>query len=345
MKLRAHVSAACAILAAFAAGPSLAAPSAALTSFGTPTLSANDLAALAIHAPGIEQPVRLQPYSFAASQVLTPSLAFDTGYRIDTATRFTSFDQLLSPLRDTGSFMALADGGRYAGFTLTPGSRLGLRLGLSNWTGRMDDVAMDGAALGLPAFYDTAHVNSVLAGVSWNFNEWVSAGVNAISSVRSGLPFAFARLASLAPDAATQAVQFSASLKLGGDWTTSAQFGEGLTQLRQQDGTVTSLDAQTFAITVAKRGVFGDDAVGFSLSRPAPGSVGGFGSLTGSTSDLPPVMAVAGRAPETDFQFGYVTSFLDGKLALQTNAAYQVNPQGQSGASAVSLLSRAKIKF
>jgi len=345
MNFRARTIAACAILVAFAAGPSLAAPSAALTSFSTTTLSANDLAALTIHAPGGGQQTRLQSSSFAVSQALTPSVAFDSGYRIDTAARFTSFDRLLNPLRDTGSFMALANGGRYAGFTLTPGSNLGLRLGLSNWTGRLDDVAMDGAAIGLPGIYDTAHVNSVLAGVSWNFNEWVSAGVSAISSVRNGTPFAFASLAPLAPSAATQAVQFSASLKLGGDWTTSAQFGEGLTQLRQQDGTVTSLDAQTFALTVAKRGVFGDDAVGFSLSRPAPGSVGGFGSLTGSTSDLPPVMTVPGRAPETDFQLGYVTSFLGGKLALQTNAAYQVNPLGQNGASAVSLLSRAKIKF
>jgi hypothetical protein len=181
--------------------------------------------------------------------------------------------------------------------------------------------------------------------VSWNFREWVSAGINAVSSFRSGMPFAYGNLAPLAQSAATQAVQFSASFNLGSNWTTSAQFGEGLTQLRQQDGTVTSLDAQTFAITVAKRGVFGDDAVGFSLSRPAPGSVGGFGSLAGSTNDLPPVMTAAGRAPETDFQLGYVTSFLGGKVALQTNAAYQVNPQGQSGASAVSLLSRAKIKF
>jgi len=60
-----------------------------------------------------------------------------------------------------------------------------------------------------------------------------------------------------------------------------------------------------------------------------------------------PMMMAAGRnaAPETDLQIGYVTSFLNGRLALQTNAAYQTNAQGQRGATAVSLLSRAKIKF
>ena len=61
-------------------------------------------------------------------------------------------------------------------------------------------------------------------------------------------------------------------------------------------------------------------------------------------------LVIAQRAPlsrvrETDFQLGYVTNFLDGAVALQTNAAYQTNAQGQRGATAVSLLSRAKIKF
>ena len=51
------------------------------------------------------------------------------------------------------------------------------------------------------------------------------------------------------------------------------------------------------------------------------------------------------QAAETDFSVGYVTNFLDGAVALQTNAAYQTNAQGQRGATSVSLLSRAKIKF
>ena len=351
MSMRARIIAACTILAAFAAGPCAAAPqsseaktSAALTSFGG-GLSANDLDALSFHVPGSGQAVQLQLSSFAASLALTPTFALDGGYRIDTARRFASYDQALDPLLDTSSFLALADGGRYAGLTAIANSDLGLRLGVSNWTGRLDNAAMDGAAIGLPAVYDTSHVNSVLAGVTWNFKDWVGIGFNAISSFRSGLPFGYASGAPLIQSAATQALQISARVNLGSNWVTTAEFGEGLTQLRQRDGVATSLDAQTFAITVAKRGVFGSDAVGFSFSRPAPGSVGGFGSLVSSTDDLPPVMAAAARTPETDFQLGYVTSFLHDRLVLQTNAAYQVNPQGQSGASAVSLLSRAKIKF
>jgi hypothetical protein len=346
----ARVMAACAILAAFAAGPCFSAPlsetahAAALGSFGT-ALSGDDLAVLAAHAPAAGQETWLQAPSFATSLPLTPSLSLDTGYGIDVARHFVSYEQVRDPIRDDGSFLALANGGRYAGLTAITRSGLGLRFGVSNWTGRFDNAGLDGAAIGLPSIYDASHVNSVLAGVGWNFNDWVSVGFNAIASDRSGAPLGYTNLAALGQSASTRALQLSARFNLGNNWVTTAEFGEGVTQLRQHEGAVTSLDAQTFAITVAKRGIFGDDAVGFSLSRPAPGSVGGFGSLVRSAADLPPVMALAGRAPETDFQLGYVTSFFSGKLALQTNAGYQVNPLGQSGTSAVSVLSRAKIKF
>jgi hypothetical protein len=351
MSLRARVLAACAILAAIAAGPSYAAPSAEgkaatmLTSFGT-ALSANDMAALAVHAPGLAAESRLQPSSFASSLPLSTSLALDSSTHIDTADRFANFDAAQNPLRDGGSFLALADGGRYAGFTYVPGSDLGVRLGASNWTGRFDNEAMAGDVIGLPALYDGAHVNSVLAGVTWNVSEWVGIGFNAIAAFQNGTPFDYQSALPLTGAAATQALQVSARFNLGHNWFITADFGQGRTQLRPQGSpVVSSLDAQTFALAVVGRGVFGDDAVGFSLSRPALGSVGGFGSLASSTTDLPAVMAATGRAPETDFQLGYITSFLGGKLALQTNAAYQVNPQGQTGASAVSVLSRAKIKF
>jgi hypothetical protein len=351
MNVRARIIAACAILAAFAAGPSSAAPSAqtgaaaALTSFGAP-LSASDMAALAIRAPGAAAQSRLQPASLASSLPLTASLALDSGLHLDTAARFASFDGAQDPLRDSGSFLSLADGGRYAGFTYAPSADLGARLGVSNWTGRLDNAAMDGAVIGLPALYDGAHVNSVLAGVTWNVNEWVGLGFNAIAAFQSGTPFDYQAVAPLTHSAATQALQVSARFNLSHNWFVTAEFGQGRTQMRPAGApVVSSLDAQTFALAVVGRGVFGDDAVGFALSRPALGSVGSFGSLARSTTDLPAVMAAAGRTPETDFQLGYITSFLGGKLALQTNAAYQVNPQGQTGASAVSVLSRAKIKF
>lgn len=331
----ARASLACVILAALAAGPCMAAPAA---TFGG-KLSAYELAALAAHAGSSSTSA-----SFATSMALTPTFALDGAYRIDTAQRFASFEQMVSPLLSTG-YLSLADGGRYGGVTFIPSSDLRLRLGFSNWTGRLDNVNFDGvAATGLANVYDSSRVNSVLAGVTWEMNDWVGLGLNAISTVRSGIAANYVG-DNLAPSSSTNALQVSAHFNLGSDWVTTADFATGVTQLRQRSG-ATNLEAQAYSLTIAKRGVFGDDAMGFSLSRPAPGTVDSFASLT-APGDLPPMMLNTDKiaAPETDFQLGYVTSFLGGKLALQTNAGYQLNPQGQTGATAVSVLSRAKIKF
>ena len=76
---------------------------------------------------------------------------------------------------------------------------------------------------------------------------------------------------------------------------------------------------------------------------------GSFANGLTASGDLPPLVVAqglgAGRATESDIQLGYVTNFLDGAVALQTNAGYQTNFQGQPGATSVSLLSRAKFKF
>ena len=84
------------------------------------------------------------------------------------------------------------------------------------------------------------------------------------------------------------------------------------------------------------------------------GIVAGFSAdklkdLLDASTQITNALKVAGlsgaRAPETDIQVGYVTNFLNGAVALQTNAAFQTNYQGQPGATSVALLSRAKIKF
>ena len=88
------------------------------------------------------------------------------------------------------------------------------------------------------------------------------------------------------------------------------------------------------------------------MSRPSvfsPGSVDLGDSTTADpfegfiSSATRPILS--GNTPETDLQLGYVTTFLDGALALQTNAGYQMNTAGQSGNNGVAVLSRAKINF
>jgi hypothetical protein len=140
-------------------------------------------------------------------------------------------------------------------------------------------------------------------------------------------------------------------MDVGQGWVTTASFSEGMTQLDQRLAPAANLHEQSFAFAITKHGLFGDDALGLSFSRPAPSLAGSLAGLSAS-SDLPLIVAQgasplqpSGRATENDFQLGYITNFLDGAVALQTNAAYQTNFQGQPGATSVSLLSRAKIKF
>jgi hypothetical protein len=162
------------------------------------------------------------------------------------------------------------------------------------------------------------------------------------------VPLGVAQAAGIAPKASTRAVSVSARLGLGSGWVTTASFSEGLSQLDLRGGAVGETREQSYSFSITKHGLFGDDSLGLSLSQPAPSMAGSFSSLLGG-GDLPPLVVgrgqtLAGR-PETDFQLGYITNFLDGAVALQTNAGYQMNVQGKSGASSVSLLSRAKIKF
>ena len=56
-------------------------------------------------------------------------------------------------------------------------------------------------------------------------------------------------------------------------------------------------------------------------------------------------VSMASATPETDLELGYVTTFMDGALALQANAGYQMNVAGLGGSNAVSVISRAKINF
>jgi hypothetical protein len=51
------------------------------------------------------------------------------------------------------------------------------------------------------------------------------------------------------------------------------------------------------------------------------------------------------QARESDVELGYVTSFLDGTLALQANAAYQVNAAGARGQNGLAAVARAKLSF
>lgn len=285
------------------------------------------------------------PQNFAASVALSADLAVDAGYGVDLSQRFDNYDGFQSPLiGDAASAAGLANGGHYLGATYMPSSDLHLRLGVSQWTDRDDRLAYE-PGIGVPLAFDNARSQSFLAGASWDVTDWAGFGVTAIQNTQQGLD----AVANMTGDkTTTSALDVAARLKFGNGWVTTASYG--LTQLDQRtQAPATTLDTHSYAIAIAKHGLFGDDALGFSFSRPSPSVIdNGFNAVTAS-GDLPPSFIAndhfTTQTQETDLQLGYVTSFFDGALALQANAAYQMNYQGQTGATSLSVLSRAKIKF
>jgi hypothetical protein len=315
------------------------------------TFSHNAFAGGAVELPVVYGGAIL-PESFAASTALNINLALDAGYNLDLAQRFDNYGAALSPLLDQTSFLGLANGGRYAGLTYAPTQDLRLRLGAQLKSNRLDSFTFDPTLgmRGLPLTYDSGEQRSLLAGVSWDFADWAGLSLSGIVNAQQGQPVGASPLAELASSVTTSALNVSAHVDFGSGWVTTAAFSDGLTQLDQKSGTATSLDSHAYSIAIAKRGLFGQDALGFSFSRPSPSLLDNGLEMVAASGDLPPVFVVNNRlpgvtTPETDLQLGYVTSFLDGALALQANAAYQMNYQGQSGTTSLAVLSRAKIKF
>jgi hypothetical protein len=353
------------VAAVFAAAPLYAADhTPSLQSFGAShAISAYELSAPGVSGGAVEPAVTAalggnlmiagpNMSSFASSAVLAPNLSLDLGKNIDLASRLTNYNGAASPFLSslTTPYLALANGGRYAGLTFVPSDHLRIRLGASVNDERMDRFRFDASAPTGPLAltYDASQSRSLLGGLSFDVSSALGLDVTAIASEHSGLPLGFTRDAGLASKSSTAAVSVAAHMDFGRGWVTTASFSEGLTQLDPRSGFPGSaLREQSYSVAIAKRGVFGDDALGLSFSRPAPSMSASLSSLTAS-GDVPLTVVQSmplGRAPETDIQLGYVTTFMDGAVALQTNAGYQTNAQGQPGATSVSLLSRAKIKF
>jgi hypothetical protein len=145
-------------------------------------------------------------------------------------------------------------------------------------------------------------------------------------------------------------------VKFGDGWVTSFSYNADVRQLDLRAGAGSALaerstHGQSYGLSIAKHGVFGDaDALGLSVTRPSDEY---FGSVSLADAGLENGVNLVNNYPgipfntakETDIGLGYVTSFFHGALSLQANAGYQMNANGQSGANAVTVLSRAKINF
>ena len=348
------------VLTSFDAASISASDQTALLSSG---VSLSDAIALPVLANGPSDLSRDTVSNLATSIALIDGINLQVGYRADLAGRDASFDSSGLPvlsglfvLSPNASYASLASGGDFVGATVALADDLhvtasGARLspGYTTYTaGAAAELARVGGAANP---FSLRAATSLLGGVTWDIAKWVGLGVNASqTSEHNGM----LGTAVAGVNANTSAVGVSARVALGGGWVTTAAYSEGVTQLDLRPGITPSLSGdslrtRSYGIAIAKNGLFGDDALGLAVSRPAFGTEGSEFITLPSGQGQPQFFTrsnmLAGTTPETDIEVGYVTTFMDGSVALQTNASYQMNYAGQTGATSVSLLSRARIKF
>jgi hypothetical protein len=261
-------------------------------------------------------------------------------------------------------YLSLTDGGVYGGLTFHLADNLRLRAGhaaLGGEAAAQQGILADAQLRALPRDLalrlanDGRSAATSAIGLDWNFADWGTLGLTASHSSETDALLGVAPI-SIASPAETAALGVSARVGFGSGWVTTVQYAEGVTQLDLRSagfaaGAGNTVKARSYGITFAKEGLFGGDTIGLSLTRPLQVYEGDAGLLAGTGVGQVNLAfdsargLVTGTAPESDIEFGYVTSFLGGSLALQANAAYQVNANGQRGENAVSVVSRAKINF
>lgn len=254
----------------------------------------------------------------------------------------------------TSPYTSLGTYGSYAGIALSLGNNLRFNVGRSSSSlgpilGGSSSIARDLAA----RVGSVGNVETNSAGLEWGLTNWAGVGFTASQTREVGSLLGAAAPGSIATltGAETSAFGISARVGFGEGWVTTVAYNQGVTQLdlNRAGGSIVgglqSLRTRSYGLAVAKQGVFGDDAVGIAVSRPLQTYGTNFASMLVPQARTADLTGWKTPAAESDFQVGYVTTFLDGALALQANAAYQMNANGDRGQDAVSVLSRAKIKF
>lgn len=187
-------------------------------------------------------------------------------------------------------------------------------------------------------------VGTTTANLNWNFSDWGGLALTASrttgnASLLGGVTPSSLGAAIGAAESASLGI--SARVGFGEGWVTTIGYSEGVTQLdlaRNLKLNNDPLRSQAYGIGFAKQGVFGDDTLGIAISRPLQ-------VFSGAVA-LDTNQALASTlAHESDVSLGYVTTFLDGTLALQANAAYQVNAAGVAGQTAATGVVRARLNF
>jgi len=211
----------------------------------------------------------------------------------------------------------------------------------------------------LPLF-EQSQLQLSAASLDWDYTDWGSLGLTASNSTSALGLTGDLNVSPLSPTSFaenTASAGIAARLKLGDGWVTSFSYSAAISQLSLKD-TNTPVDnesgvrSRAYGVAIAKHGLFGQqDSLGLSVSRHADGYFGNISLAGGGLGENLSLLnnyrrvSLSNDNPETDLALGYVTTFLNGQIALQANAGYQMNVAGQNGMNSLTVLSRAKINF
>lgn len=219
---------------------------------------------------------------------------------------------------------------------LSGGSSLALEAG-NGVTVMMDAVAVHRSSNG-SGYLPMGAANAIASTLNWNFADWGGGALNFDTALDQSPLFGLATKKSLG---------VSAFWGLGEGWVGSVSYSENQLDLKPVSSLAQSYRRSSYGVAIAKHGLFGDDTLGLLLSRPDAGQNSATSLNMIGASTIPSLYVrdrLLEKPADADIELGYVTSFLDGTVALQTNASYQLNFNSKKPDS-VSLLSRAKIKF
>jgi hypothetical protein len=299
-------------------------------------------------------------------------VSFDMGYRLRLSGRVNRYDAgaseaysglFLSASAVNSPYASLTDGGNYAGATINLADGLDVRTGYS-WlaagsaqSGLTTTSKIDGFTVHNPSGeFAQRGASSAVVSMAWNFAAWGGLGITASQTdeVNGVLGGVGSGALDLARSANTSAVDASMRIALGPRWIATLAYGEGLTELDPRSNgllnSASALRSRSYGVAIATRDIFGDDSLGLALTRPmhvysgsgilqAVTDVDASGNLTFTKERI----GFAEATPETDLEVGYTKSFLDGKISLQSDAAYQLDVAGQSGRNAATFVTRLKI--
>ena len=299
-------------------------------------------------------------------------VSFDMGYRLRLSGRVNRYDAgaseaysglFLSASAVNSPYASLTDGGNYAGATINLADGLDVRTGYS-WlaagsaqSGLTTTSKIDGFTVHNPSGeFAQRGASSAVVSMAWNFAAWGGLGITASQTdeVNGVLGGVGSGALDLARSANTSAVDASMRIALGPRWIATLAYGEGLTELDPRSNgllnSASALRSRSYGVAIATRDIFGDDSLGLALTRPmhvyggsgilqAATDVDASGNLTFSKERI----GFAEATPETDLEVGYTKSFLDGKVSLQSDAAYQLDVAGQSGRNAATFVTRLKV--